>query len=270
MDSQVPQPMVASEQATTPDALGSVPESPGGVLLLLLTAAVLVLLSAKVSRALRRLAVRLGWDGDRTLSRLERTVQWGVVLIAVGVVLRRLFAPLPTWSPTVLGLLAIAAWLLSTGTLSDILGGLAAQFRNGLRVGDHVDIGGLSGQVREIHWSHVQLRSAGGKMVSVPGRRFLSETVKVAPLRGSQPITVRVPLRRPMRDAELDGLRMRLLFMPYRIPGSPLRMEPDGSTLTVTCALWQQRALAPAESFVRAACAEVLEQDEKAIAQPKA
>ena len=224
----------------------------GIVPMLLLTLATIWLLGWLGRRA-DRLLLRVGLVAQRNVHRVIGVVQWALGLAMLAWTLRTLLAPLsaPAFAMTIAfaGMLA----LLGTGVLSDLIGGLSALFRFSLRPGDQVTVGDLSGEVRRVHLTRIQLRTVLGNETYVPGRRLLKDLVEVSPLRRAYPVTVRLSEGGSMQEGELVQLRDRLFLLPYRVPDSPLRVVRDQAALVITCHVWQQQALPHVEKAVRAA-----------------
>ncbi len=64
-------------------------------------------------------------------------------------------------------------------TLGNVLGGLALQLDNSLKIGDWITLGQLRGQVIEIHWRHTALLTNDGEVMVVPNSVLVSSNVLV-------------------------------------------------------------------------------------------
>lgn len=80
-----------------------------------------------------------------------------------------------TTSAVVTAILAIAM----KDTLGNVLGGLALQLDNSLKIGDWITLNHLRGQVVEIHWRHTALQTNDGEIVVVPNSVLVSSSVVV-------------------------------------------------------------------------------------------
>ena len=231
-----------------------------GVVPTIVMATIAIWLLGWIGRRVSHSIVRLGLGTRRTLSRVISFSQWGVGLLTLGWSLRVLLASLPT---SMLSLVVIAAGLLAllaTGTLSDIVGGLLAQFRFGLREGDQLTIGAMRGEVSQLDFARVHLRQVNGQELIIPGRRFLNDLVEIGPLRHATPVTVRASMARILQDGEVAHLREQLALLPYRVPQSPLRVMVDGQDLEIICHVWQQQSISHVEKAIVHACHNAFEE----------
>lgn len=243
------------------DADASGLETSATILLLLL--ALVALLGDRLLSWGARLGGRLGLDTASTLRFQIRAVQWTGGLILLGLIVHWLLSPLPGWVAPLL--LFGALWLLlhATGLLGDLFGGLMIQFRFRVREGDYVTIGHREGEVLGIHALQLRIRTEGGS-VYIPNRHFLREPVDVARIRHAYPFHYTMSLPRPLQEEDFRVLRERVVFLPYRVPGSPLRVRGagGGQRLEVTCHLWDLRASELAEGMLRRACLDLFSSDE--------
>ncbi len=97
---------------------------------------------------------------------------WGLVrLRAAGLDLTGLV----TTSAVVTGVIAFSM----QETLGNILGGLALQLDNSVRIGDWINIDGVRGQVVEVHWRHTDVRTTNGHLIVVPNGVLMKSRVDV-------------------------------------------------------------------------------------------
>jgi small-conductance mechanosensitive channel/CRP-like cAMP-binding protein len=80
-----------------------------------------------------------------------------------------------TTSAALTAILAIAM----KDTLGNVLGGLALQLDNSLKIGDWITLNHLRGKVIEIHWRHTALLTNDGEIVVVPNSVLVSSSVLV-------------------------------------------------------------------------------------------
>lgn len=233
----------------------------GGLTIVLVFAALMALVGDRLMKWGARLGFRLGFDTERSLGFHIRGVQWAGVLVLLALLVRWLLIPLQDWLSPLLLLVALLWIGASTGLLGDLVGGLIAQFRLHLREGDYVTVGERQGEVEEIQLLRIRVCTSDQGRVYVPNRHLLQSSVTVAPLRNAHPLRYTCALSRPLLDEECRALRERLLFVPYRVPGSPLivRCHGEGRQLEVVCHLWSRRAVEPAEAALRRLCQDTVQ-----------
>ncbi|MEN9864800.1 MAG: hypothetical protein RL748_390 [Pseudomonadota bacterium] len=64
-------------------------------------------------------------------------------------------------------------------TLGNILGGLALQLDNSVRIGDWISIDGVRGQVVEVHWRHTDVQTTNGHLIVIPNGMLMKSKVDV-------------------------------------------------------------------------------------------
>lgn len=64
-------------------------------------------------------------------------------------------------------------------TLGNILGGLALQLDNSVRIGDWISVDGTRGQVVEVHWRHTDVRTTNGHLIVIPNGILMKARVDV-------------------------------------------------------------------------------------------
>lgn len=64
-------------------------------------------------------------------------------------------------------------------TLGNILGGLALQLDNSVRIGDWISIDNVRGQVIEVHWRHTDVRTNNGHRIVIPNAMLMKSKVDV-------------------------------------------------------------------------------------------
>ena len=223
-------------------------------------AAVGIWLLGLVGRWTNQSMLRLGFGARRVLNRIIGISQWSIGLLTLAWSMRVVFESLPASVLPLVGVAAMLLLLLSTGTLSDVVGGLLAQFRFALREGDQLTIGAIRGEVSHVHVARVRLRRSDGEEIIVPGRRFLVDLVEIGPLRRATPVTVTIEMTRSLQESEIAYLREQVALIPYRVPQSPLRITHKGDQLEITCHVWQQQATSHVERAIVGACYAALQE----------
>jgi small-conductance mechanosensitive channel/CRP-like cAMP-binding protein len=99
-------------------------------------------------------------------------IVWGLVwLRVVGLDL----SGLVTTSAVITGVVAFSM----QETLGNILGGLALQLDNSVRIGDWIKIDDVRGKVVEVHWRHTAVRTNNGNLIVIPNSVLMKSKVDV-------------------------------------------------------------------------------------------
>jgi small-conductance mechanosensitive channel len=90
-------------------------------------------------------------------------------------------------------------------TIGNFIAGLLIAFSQPIRLGDHVEIDGLSGAVEEIGLTYTFIRLTDNDRLVIPNDLIASDTIRNSSIRGRRKlaqVTVQVPL-----DRDLDAVR---------------------------------------------------------------
>lgn len=99
-------------------------------------------------------------------------IVWGLVWLRVaGLDL----SGLVTTSAVITGVVAFSM----QETLGNILGGLALQFDNSVRIGDWIKIDDVRGKVVEVHWRHTAVHTNNGNLIVIPNSVLMKSKVEV-------------------------------------------------------------------------------------------
>jgi small-conductance mechanosensitive channel/CRP-like cAMP-binding protein len=131
----------------------------------------------------RRAVPRIVGEVSIALSLIVFTL---VRLDAVGVNLTSLIAT------TAVGGAAIAFAMQST--LGNLLGGISLQLDNTCRIGDWIEIEGVTGEVVGIRWRYTALATVNNVTIIIPNAQLMNNRVTLLGRRGDQ----RIPWRRPI------------------------------------------------------------------------
>lgn len=174
--------VAAGRQAIAVDAvmIGKLTDM-AGELAINLTIAVLIfiatLFAAKwASGAARRALSRVrGFRHDPTvLSFAVQVVRVVVIIVGMIAVLQRLGVQ-TTSIIAVLGAASLAVGLALQGTLSNVASGIMLLVLRPYRVGDVVDVGGMSGTVQRLDLFTTQLSNANNHKIVIPNSKVLSD-----------------------------------------------------------------------------------------------
>jgi len=111
---------------------------------------------------------------------------------AVVITLRRIGVDFSGILATSVLITTVTAFSLQ-GTLSNVVGGLALQIDDSIRIGDWVQLeNGRQGKVREIRWRYTVLETRDWDTLIVPNATILSSTISVLGKREGQPLQHRM------------------------------------------------------------------------------
>jgi small-conductance mechanosensitive channel len=142
---------------------------------------------------------------------LRRTLTAGIVLIGV---LSALLV-IPQVRAVAAGLLASTAILgviigfASQRTLGNFVAGLMIAMTQPLRLGDWVEVGGVSGAVEEIGLMYTFIRTEDNARLVIPNEKLASDTIRNSTIRSAAKyaeVTVQVPLSADLRPL-VEALR---------------------------------------------------------------
>ena len=92
----------------------------------------------------------------------------------------------------ILSVVSLAISLAVQGTLSNIVGGFVILTAHPFRVGDYVDIAGITGTVQSIGLTYTDLRTSGNQEVHVPNSQVSGSTVTNYSAAGTRRMEIRV------------------------------------------------------------------------------
>lgn len=128
-----------------------------------------------VMRIIKKLTSKLTIDD--TLKRfILKTVKFILYFIAVLIIADSLGIPI-TSLLALFSVLGLAASLAVQGFLTNIAGGVSILASKPFSAGDYVEIGGVSGSVREIGLIHTKLATVDNKIIYVPNSEISSSKV---------------------------------------------------------------------------------------------
>ncbi|HEY8102112.1 MAG TPA: mechanosensitive ion channel family protein [Burkholderiaceae bacterium] len=99
-------------------------------------------------------------------------VGWGLVRLRMGGLD---LSGVVTTSAVITGIIAFSL----QETLGNILGGLALQLDNSVRIGDWIHVDDVRGKVVEVHWRHTAVRTNNGEIVVIPNSFLMKSKVDV-------------------------------------------------------------------------------------------
>jgi len=97
------------------------------------------------------------------------------------------FSSIVTTSAVITGVLAFAM----QDTLSNMLGGIALQLDNSIKIGDWIEIGDDKGRVSEVHWRFTAIETRDWEMIVIPNSVLMKSKFTVLGRRKNQPLQLR-------------------------------------------------------------------------------
>ena len=170
----------------------------------LLAIAVLVagwLVSIGAKRGTAALLARLQATSPEFASLAPRLVGYFVVLLAVGVALSVLGAPL---QPLLAGaiIVAVVLFLALRGIADNFAAGVVLQTRRPIKLGDEIEVDELAGTVTEFNGRSVVLRALDGRTIHVPNALLLQQPLINYSAAGVRRSDVEVRAKIPAVDIE--------------------------------------------------------------------
>ncbi|HJA29781.1 MAG TPA: mechanosensitive ion channel family protein [Candidatus Olsenella pullicola] len=134
-----------------------------------LTLAVAVVIAALVERVVVRLMHKLLDASDLPSAsifiNIMRALIWALALLSV---LQPVFGVDPAGFVTALGVVSLAISLGMQDTISNIIGGISLMVSKSVQPGDHITVGGVTGEVTDVTWRSTTVRVRGGAEEVIP------------------------------------------------------------------------------------------------------
>ncbi|MFT3990572.1 MAG: mechanosensitive ion channel [Luteolibacter sp.] len=148
----------------------------GTVILALLYFSIFYSIAARLSRRLQHLVMRRVHIGEAQANTLRN---WLMIVVGVALAISTLnFLSIPlTLFAFVGGALAIGLGFGTQTLIKNFISGIIVLFERKIRIGDIIDLGGLSGTIIEINTRSSVLRGGDGKETLVPNSLFLENRV---------------------------------------------------------------------------------------------
>lgn len=216
--------------------------------------AILILLigwyiSGWMSRRARALMMERIRVDDTVALFLAAVVRYGVMVMVVVMALPQ-FGVSPTSIVAVLGAAGLAIGLALQNTLSNIAAGIMLVFLRPLRVGETVEVGGITGTVIGVGLFTTEMRRFDGLYVSMPNSQIWSSHV----LNYSRNATRRVEVLVGVAyDADLERARALLLETAQALPDVLTDPAPEVviTALNQSSVDMSVRAWVPASEYTR-------------------
>lgn len=233
----------------------------------LLSMVLLLLGGWLISRLLiasKRVAWRLGVDPGRRLQVVVRWVNLSLFVLIAATVLRRFFVA----APVLMGLLTVGAvaglMLALARPLQNVVSGAGLILRGRVREGDHIELDGHAGTVRDVSLQRLHVRDAEGQTVLIPNRLLQDRVVTVSRKTHLVPATAQVMLPAPPNRAALETARQTALLSPWRVAGTPVRVWSEDRRLLVELQTWSDAAVHPSRTALEKTLEHLAEGGERA------
>jgi len=193
--------------------------------------ALLVILAALLAgRALAWLvhaSWRVGFDRAKRLAWWLSAARVAILGAVVAILVRAVLLPAPVLGAVLLLAGGATSLIVLRGQVENVAVGVGLVFRQRLKEGDHVTLGELSGVVREVGLSRLQLRRSDGSAVYVPNRLLNSSSVIVERARHTARVSIQLELEESPTLESLERLRRAAVLSPFRAVGTALTVQRD-------------------------------------------
>ncbi len=130
---------------------------------------------------------------------VARIVKYGVILLGVGIGLSFLGASVqPVLAITLIVVVVMA--LALRGIAANFAAGIVLQTRHPIKLGNEIEVNGITGTVTELNGRSVVLHTVDGRVVHVPNGMLLSEPIVNHSERETRRSEVRVRMERPASE----------------------------------------------------------------------
>lgn len=200
------------------------------------------------------LAMRRGWQFPRRRPYLALVLQCLFLGTGVLVAVRPFFARAPLVTTLLCTATAAVSAAVFRETVQSMVAGLAMTTRGRLHLGDHVDVDGVSGVVRQFGLTHTRLRAADASTLWVPNRVLDRSTIVVGGVKNASRVQADLGDRFGNLD---DRARARVQQLaqisPYRRARSPVAITREGGRASVELQTWATRDVDRVTTQLRAA-----------------
>lgn len=213
-----------------------------------IAAGVIVVVALVAARLVDRALERRGRLAPEALTRYRVLRRSAVATIAAFGIFTALLM-IPQIQAVAGGILASSAVIglvigfAARSTLANFVAGLLIAFNQPVRLGDDVEVAGMSGKVEEIGLSHTAIKTPAGDRLLIPNEKLASETVRNATIGSPEhraEATVAVPV-----SADLGAIVELLL---EEIRSSPEALPKRDAAVTVS-SLEADRVLVAARAW---------------------
>lgn len=141
------------------------------------------------------------------------------------------------------GILAMACFgIIFRNAIDNTVAGLVATLRGSIHHGESIEVNDVRGTVHQIALTHTQILDNNGSTFWIPNRILSRSVLRVGKIKNVT--VVSVPLPDTLTSEEIELLRNRAHFCPYRRAESPVRIlqESEGRSLEIQTWTKQQNA----------------------------
>ena len=142
------------------------------VIVLVVAVAIALVIQRVVVRLMHKVLDASNLPSASLFINIVRAVIWALVLLSV---MRPVFGVDPAGFVAALGVVSIAVSLGMQDTISNIIGGISLMLSKSVQPGDHITVGGVTGEVTDVNWRSTTVLMRGGAEEVIPNS-VLSKT----------------------------------------------------------------------------------------------
>lgn len=156
------------------------------------------------------------------------------------------------------GMLALIFFgIIFRGAIDNAVAGLIATIRGSVHHGESIEVQDVRGTVHQIALTHTQIRDSNGSTFWIPNRVLGQSVLRVGKVKNVT--VVLVPLPANTSSEEIELLRNRAYFCPYRRAKSPVRILSETRGKSLEIQTWTRRENARIKARVEQWVQETLE-----------
>jgi len=119
--------------------------------------------------------------------------------------IRALFIDVSTYPYIILGMFLITAMLFVWFVFRDVFAGVIFRAQNDLNIGDFIKIGDLSGQIKSIHLTHLEIITDNGQNLKIPNTRLNNNLISgMTTPEGIEEFTISLQVKNNEAHAETE------------------------------------------------------------------
>ena len=138
------------------------------------------------------------------------------------------------------GLVTLATLaVLFRSALDNAIAGILYSIRGSIRPGDSVELDGVRGTVHQIALTHTQLHGGEGSTFWIPNRHLAQSVLRVGEVKNVAIVLTQLPDH--LSSVDVEHIRLRAYFCPYRRARSPVRIQHKSEKRFLELQTWALR-----------------------------